>query len=227
MDRKLNSYKGELTPQQIADGINAANKNAYRLARDAELLCDAGRFPSAASLAILSIEEAGKVSILRQLALARSETELAESWREYRLHTKKNVSWLMPELFVKGARRLEDFRLLFDKASDHPYVLDQLKQICFYTDCLGRAHWSIPENHINESLAKGLVQIADILGKPQKEVTVLEIELWIKHIKPVWRTNLTAMKTALIDWSKDMVKHGLSEKNENDMEKFVNAGLFR
>jgi AbiV family abortive infection protein len=227
LDKKLNSYKGKLSPEQIAEGINVANKNAYRLARDAKVLCDAGRYPSAASLAILSIEESGKVSILRKLALARNETELAESWREYRSHTKKNVTWLMPELFVKGARRLEDFRLLFDNASNHPYVLDQLKQIGFYTDCLGKAHWSIPENHIDESIAKGLVQTADILSKPQKEVTALEIELWIKHMKPVWRTNMTAMKAALVGWDKDMIEHGLSEKSTNDMEKFINTGLFR
>jgi len=227
LDKKLNSYKGELSPEQIAEGINAANKNAYRLARDAEVLRDAGRFPSAASLAILSIEESGKVSILRKLALARNETELAESWRDYRSHTKKNVTWLMPQLFIKGARRLEDFLPLFDNASEHPYMLDQLKQIGFYTDCLGEAHWSIPETHIDEAIAKNLVQTADILSKPQKEVTALEIELWIKHMKPVWRTNMTAMKAALIDWDKDMVEHGLSEKGPNDMDKFINTGLFQ
>jgi AbiV family abortive infection protein len=227
LDKKLNSYKGKLSPQQTAEGINAAKRNSHRLARDAELLCNAGRYPSAASLARLSIEESGKVSLLRQLALARNEAELAKSWKEYRSHTNKNITWLMPELFVKGARRLEDFRALFDKASNHPYVLDQLKQIGFYTDCLGKAHWSIPENHIDASIAKGLVQIADILSKPQNEVTVLEIELWIKHLKPVWKTNMTDMKAALIDWDRDMVKHGLSEKSADDMEKFINTGLFQ
>jgi hypothetical protein len=46
-------------------------------------------------------------------------------------------------------------------------------------------------------------------------------------MKPVWRTNMTAMKAALIDWDKDMVEHGLSEKSTNDMEKFINTGLFQ
>lgn len=227
MDKKLNSYKGKLSPKQIAEGINVANKNSYRLARDAEFLCNAGKYPSAASLAILSIEESGKVSILRQMALARNDKEVAESWKDYRSHTKKNVTWLMPELFAKGARRLEDFLLLFEKNSDHPYILDQLKQIGFYTDCLGNANWVTPENYIDDSTAKFLVKIADILSKPQKEVTTLEIELWIQHMKPVWRTNLEAMKAALIAWSEDMVQHGLEEESENDMEKFINKGVFQ
>jgi len=227
LDKKLNGYRGKLSPQQIAEGINVAKKNSYRLVRDAEFLCEAGRYPSAASLAILSIEESGKVSILRQLALARDEKEIAECWRDYRSHTKKNVAWLSPQLFVNGARRLEDFRPLFDAESNHPFLLDQLKQIGFYTDCLGQGHWSIPENQIDESLAKGLVQIADIHSRSQKEVTALEIELWIKHLKPVWKTNMTAMKVAIIDWEKDMVEHGLAEKSENNMEKFINTGLFQ
>jgi hypothetical protein len=56
LEKKLIGYKGTLTPQQIADGINAANKNANRLTSDAKFLLDAGRYPSATSLAILSLE---------------------------------------------------------------------------------------------------------------------------------------------------------------------------
>lgn len=220
LNKKLNGYKGTLTPQQIADGINAANKNANRLANDAKILLDAERYPSATSLAILSIEESGKVSILRSLALARDEKEIAEYWKDYRSHTKKNVSWTFPELFVKGARKLEDFRPLVDETSDHPYVLDQLKQVSFYTDCLGKAHWSIPEDVIEKSLAQSLVQTANIFSENKKDVTALEIELWIKHLKPVWKTSMTAMKIALVNWNKEMIENGLSAEG-NGMEKFV------
>jgi AbiV family abortive infection protein len=227
LEKKLNSYKGALSPQQIAKGINAANKNAYRLARDAEFMFDSGRYPSAASLAILSIEETGKVSILRSLALAKNEKEIADCWRNYRSHTKKNVSWILPELAAKGARRLEDFRQIFDETSKHPYLLDQIRQLGFYTDCVEKAHWSIPESIIEAPLAESLVQIADIFSKNKSEVTTQEIELWIKHMKPVWKTSKVAMKIALMNWNKDMVEHGLSTKNKNDMmEKFVTTGLF-
>jgi hypothetical protein len=69
--KKLDSYKGKLSADQVAAGINAATKNAKRLSEDAALLFEAGRFPSAVSLAILSIEESGKASILRSLRLPR------------------------------------------------------------------------------------------------------------------------------------------------------------
>jgi AbiV family abortive infection protein len=225
LEKKLNGYKGALSPQQIADGINAAKKNAYRLAKDAKFIFDDGKYPSAVSLAILSIEESGKVSILRALSLAKDEKEVAECWRDYRSHTKKNVSWILPELAAKGARRLEELRPIFDETSDHPYLLDQIKQVGFYTDCLGQAHWSIPEDIIEESLAKILVQIAEVFSKNKEEISVLEIELWIKHMKPVWKTSISAMKAALIDWSKDMIENGLSSREVADMERFVNTGL--
>lgn len=68
----LNStgYNGPLSITQIADGKNAALRNAARLAKDARLLVDADRLPSAVSLTILSIEKVGKISILRALAFA-------------------------------------------------------------------------------------------------------------------------------------------------------------
>ncbi len=224
--RKLDSFKGKLSADQVAAGINAAIQNAKRLADDASLLFKAGRFPSAASLAILSIEESGKVSILRSLALAKTNEDIADAWRDYRSHTKKNVSWLLPQLSAQGARKLDDFKSLFEESSDHPYLLDQLKQIAFYTDCLGGAHWSIPQKVIDESLAKMLIHVAELLAR-NKHVSKTEIELWIKHIGPVWKRDPSWMKQALCNWYREMQDVGLAPAGENEMEKFIKSGLWR
>ena len=55
--KKLDQYRGQLSASQAAEGINSAIHNAKRLADDAEFLLKNGRYPSAVSLAILSIEE--------------------------------------------------------------------------------------------------------------------------------------------------------------------------
>jgi AbiV family abortive infection protein len=86
----LSQYQGPLSASQAAEGINIAAANAKRLAEDAKLLLDAGRYPTATSLAMLAIEESGKTSILRHMLLAASENELRECWRRYRKHTEKN-----------------------------------------------------------------------------------------------------------------------------------------
>jgi len=222
--KKLDQYKGKLTPPQIAQLMNAAGRNAKRLVDDANLLLKNGRIPSAACLAILSLEESGKASILRGLALARSAKERAQSWRDYRSHTKKTVNWLLPQLVAQGAKRLEELRPLFDPDAEHTFLLNKLKQVGFYTDCLGKAHCSYPQNVIDDRLAEMLVRIAEIMI-PKREVSSKEIELWIKHLGPTWKGNMAWMKKALENWYGDMKEHGLIQDQEGgiDFQSFIHG----
>jgi hypothetical protein len=81
-------YAGKLTPQQADEGISAASRNTTRLAADARLLFDHGRYASARALAILAIEENGKIPILHGITAA-SELELKSAWNDYRNHKQK------------------------------------------------------------------------------------------------------------------------------------------
>lgn len=225
MSKKLPSYKGKLSFAQIAEGMTAASENAARLAQDAKLLLDAGRLPTACSLAALSIEESGKVSILRAMSLARDDSELKEEWKRYRSHTNKNVQWIFPQLVAEGARKLDDLRPLFDKDAEHPFMLDQIKQLGFYTDCLGnKGHWSIPDEVIDGELAGQLVSTAELLSSvsPTSE---REIELWVEHVGPVWKKDMNWMKRAVANWYEAMQREGLQPDGENGMEKFLHGGI--
>lgn len=221
---RLDQYKGTLSASEVADGINAAIQNAKRLAADAELLLENKRYPSAASIAILSIEESGKVSILRGLSVARGGEDLKESWREYRSHTKKNAAWILADLVKSGARKLEEFRPIFEKDAEHPLLLDQVKQLGFYTDCLSKKHWSTPEVVIDENLAEMMVGIAKIFVS-DKIITEQEIELWIKHIGPVWKQNMGWMQQALENWYHEMQECGLAPDGENAMKEFIQGKI--
>ena len=216
-------YRGALSVAQVAEGMNAATQNASRLASDARLLFSNGRWPSASSMAVLSIEESGKVVILRRF-LTSTDEERKSLWKEYRWHTSKNINWILPELVAKGARKLDDFLAIVDKDSDHPIVLDTLKQIGFYSDCLGKGHWSLPQEVVGEELAAKLVQTAELLA-PQRAISIRELELWVKHMGPAWGTTPAAMKSALVQWYAEMQREGLSPAGENPMETFVNEGL--
>jgi len=174
-------------------------------------------------MAVLSIEEAGKVVILRRFLTCKDE-ERKSLWKEYRSHTRKNLNWILPDLVAKGARKLDDFRAIVDKDSDHPLVLDTLKQIGFYSDCLGKGHWSLPQEVIVEELAENLVQTAELLA-PQRAISIRELELWVKHVSPAWGTTLAAMKSALVQWYAEMQREGLSPAGVNQMEIFVHEGL--
>lgn len=219
--KRLNQYKGRLSSPQIAQGMNAARLNAKRLARDAVLLLENGSFPAATSVAALAIEEAGEVSILRGLAVARNEQDLKDAWREYRSHTSKNAMWILIDLVTKGARKLDDFKPIFDPTSDHPEVLDQLKQLGLYTDCLGDAHWSVPEQVVDEKLARFIVSAAQVLTASEREVTPREVELWVEHIGPVWKGHFSWMRKALENWHGEMQASGLVPPGDSGMSEFV------
>ena len=218
---KLSHYNGELSAAQVADGMNAACRNARRLADDAKLLLDAGRYPTAASIAVLSIEESGKKSVLRGLAFAPNKEARRSAWKGYRSHRSKNVAWILPDLIAKGARDLDSLRPVTDPSAGHTTLLEQVKQLSLYTDCLGDAHWSEPEKFVDENMSRDLVEIADIFARI-KVVTAKEIELWVKHMRPATHgTSLERMKTALLDWFAAMRENSLLEDEDFPVEAFV------
>jgi len=224
--KKLDQFRGKLTPAKIAAGMTAACANAHRLAKAARLLLENGHYALSASIAAISIEEAGKPTILRALAMATSEQQLSQCWRDFRTHTRKNLMWLLPQLVSQGARKLDDFRPLFEDDAEHPFLLDQVKQIGFYTDCLGKAHWSIPSDVIDKSLATMMVSIAEILGK-EKSHSETEVQLWIKHMAHVQKRPKELVEHALAQWYKDMQAHGLLPEGKNEMEDFILTGLHK
>lgn len=227
MSKKLDQYAGTLTLDLIADGINRARANAKRLCEDAKLLFDAERYPSALSLAILSIEESGKQSILRSMVSDIRNEHTKTLWREYRSHTKKNFKWTATQHVVPSKpTKLSDFADVFDDKSDHPQVLDQLKQLSLYTDCLGAGKWSSPEEAIDKELAQGILNIARIHAAGDKEITPRELQLWQTIVGDLnsFRSQEDA-NAALIRWYAAMQVEGLIDAGPNMMERFVKHGL--
>lgn len=220
MSKKLDQYRERLAPQEIAAGMNAARDNAERLLSDAKILFKHDSFARALALAALSIEESGKMSILRGLALARSPEEARLEWKAYRSHTSKNRWWPFLDFVKAGARKLGDFRALVQDSQEHPFLLDQLKQIAFYTDCLGKKHWSVPDAVVDKELAQQILLSAEAL-LPKRAVCTREIELWVEHLGPVWKGPMEVMETALISWHRKMCEEGLALRDPTDMEKFI------
>ena len=52
-------------------------------------------------------------------------------------------------------------------------------------------------------------------------VTVKEVELWIKHMRPVYGAPLDEMKAALLDWYSEMRENNLWEDGDISVEAFV------
>jgi AbiV family abortive infection protein len=208
-------YKDKLDAKLGAEGIRFAKENAQTLLEDAELLFQNGRIERSVSLAILSIEESGKPSIIRSILLTDNPKELKKEWQNYRKHTAKNLSWIFPELFYKGARKLEDFRPLFDPTSNHGQLLDNLKQLSFYTDIFSSKKWTIPKNVIDKELAEMILLSARVLSSQDEGIDSEEgLKLWIKHMKPVWNKGMELMKHTLIECYKQAAELGIIKKEK-------------
>lgn len=219
MKNPLKGYHGPLNSEQIAEGINVARRNAYRLLNDAKLLLDMHRYPTATALAVLSIEESGKVSILRGLIGQTSEETLRNQWRAYRDHRSKNGAYILPDLISKGARYLDDLWEVVNRNGEHTSILNSVKQLGFYTDCYGKAHWSEPEKVIDNNLAQSIVQTAKLLARPENVVTVREIELWESLVVPVIMTSNASY--GLLRWATMMYEEGLSTILPKDFSQFL------
>lgn len=223
--RWLPRYVGQLTPSQVAAAINAANANARRLAGDADLLLGSGRFPSAAALAILAIEETGKYTILQSLALARTEEERSGYWRDFYNHWSKNAEWVLPAFeALMQPRTARDYTPVYDDVAPHRVLLDQLKQQSFYSDFDMKGDPLSPESIVDEEVAKGLVQIARDLTKRRRNVRPEEIELIIKHVGPVWKTTPNLIRKGFEAFFKEAAARGYLSADEASIKEFLGGG---
>jgi AbiV family abortive infection protein len=213
-------YKGPLTPVQAAEGMNAARRNAMRLLGDARFLFDGSRQHSALALAILSIEESGKLPWIRRIVLATEEGELKELWRGYRDHQSKNNAWIVPDLAVKGARKLDDLRIIFDKSSDHPELLDGVKQLATYTECFEGSKWSEPNDFGTKEMVERILFAAATLV-PKRDTTVREMELWVESMR---RYSNATSREGLIDFFKAMIAEGMTKFGVEDIQFFLDEG---
>ncbi len=132
--------------------------------------------------------------------------------------------WILPDTIKGGATRFEEFRSLFEEDTDHPLILDQIKQVSFYTDCLGSVRWTEPENAIDRATAEMVIRIARTVSR-RDQVASREIELWVKHLKPVWMGSMEWMIKAVINWYAEMQAEGLKPEGSNEMDEFLRNGI--
>lgn len=213
---KGRQFTQKLSIKLATEISNGALENAKSLYEDAKLLYDNEKYARAISLAILSIEESGKPSIIRSILLEDDPKELSKLWKSYRRHQDKNSMWIIPELILKGAKKIDDLRKVVDKDSDHFQILDDLKQLCFYSDVFTKGKLSIPQNVATKEIAQSIVEIARI---NIKEVLFTEesLEIWVKHLKPVWKQEMHKMKLAVKNCyleleTKKIIEEGMASK---------------
>lgn len=175
-------YEEALDPAQQAAGVSAALANARDLLTDARLLLGSERWPRAAALAVLSVEECWKAAFLSISPGPLDGSDagaLREFWRDYyRRHTAKsgvaqNFDLFSREFTLQELRSLP--RLLGPAA-------ERTKQAGLYSDYrrdAGGARATSPAGEVSEGLARAAVELADAslaLISPLEPVMLLSAE---------------------------------------------------
>ena len=68
------------------------------------------------------------------------------------------------------------------------------------------------------------MQTAKLFARDHK-YSQRELELWVEHIAPVWKKNMSWMQQALINWNRAMEEAGLTETSTQAMDNFVRDGM--
>jgi AbiV family abortive infection protein len=213
---KERRYNQRLTPKKAAEGIKTILKNARSLLSDAQLLFDNNKYERATVLAILAIEEFGKVPIIRSILLENDQKELNKEWKRFRSHYEKNWGLAVSDYVTHNSNNIEDFRPIFEN-NDYGKVFDQLKQLGIYTDLFKNGNWSSPDKVITIEIATSILTSAkSFAGKGEQAMTTeQELELWIKHLKPVWKKDMLEMKQALINCYDEAESLGVLSVSQN------------
>lgn len=158
-----NQFSTAITYKEAADGISIAIQNSKELLEDAEILMNNKRYPRAISLSVLAIEEYGKVEKIKELLLSKQMA--SKIWKDLRNHKSKNFYWMFPLLKQMGVNDPELIAEFTSPKGDGANFLDQLKQICFYTEAVNNpdkkgCYWWLPSEITNLDVAKFYCQLA-------------------------------------------------------------------
>lgn len=125
-------FKGQpLDKKQIATGMHLCYINAKALADESRLLKENGYHARALSLAILALEELGKIPLICNMILYRKDDAEAwrKAWKEFQAHRSKLGVWT-----VYGKRLLNMLGKSYE--SEFPSgiepLADKFKQLGFY-----------------------------------------------------------------------------------------------
>lgn len=204
-------YRGLLTPEQLAEGMTAANHNAARLLEGAELLAERAHWSSAAALAVFAIEETAKEEILR--ALATRPGDATKFWRAFTSHRDKGdlaaVAWAREDASVMEL-------LVVTLASGLGVVgrgVEAVKWRALYVDCLatdaGPLWWTPERMRAADALA--MLETARRVVR-RRVVSAEEVHILIRHMAPVVGAPWDDVNRAQARYLREVVDQGLREK---------------
>jgi AbiV family abortive infection protein len=167
-------FAGKVSPDDAIKGARLTQANALRLIADARLLLEAGRYPSAAMLAVMALDEIAKLFHALTLAAVDSPSVLAAGWKEFR-NSPRRFPWsLLQSVSCDGA--LESI-----SDADLDDMLDFVRRLGSAVEIVDPGLWIDPAELISRELAASVVETAALICN--RRVDTKAMEIWIYAVR--------------------------------------------
>lgn len=179
-------YRGKLTIDQAAEGIQKVIENAEDLLDDSLILFKASKFPRAISLAIMAVEEVSKIEIIKKILLANGIE--GRIWKEFKNHKTKNHTWYFPVL-KKFSVANNDVKHFVGAKSNWVKRIDDLKNQTLYLNANRKNdgldfEWNLPKTLVQKDFC-GMFLVAAIEVVNDDRITwdSDSLEIFTRHWK--------------------------------------------
>jgi AbiV family abortive infection protein len=206
-----------LTPTEMGRGIAAANRNARRLLGDAILLYENYRYPSAAALATLAMEESAKWWALLHVTVLQDAKAIANAWRDHRRHVTKLDRAIA---IVKDAFERSGGEVVATPSTELARATQALKERCIYTDFIKDRRWTEPSGACDAALCRGHLGGALVMVT-RYHITGRYLGSAFQGIAGrLHEPQEEAAKQAMIAWSQGSEASALAEEDDAENEAF-------
>ncbi len=150
MKNFLSGFKGQpLNKEQIAKGMHLCYMNAMSLVDESRLLKENGYYARALSLAILALEELGKIPLIFNMILCPADDAEAwrKSWEEFQSHKSKLG---IMTIYGKQVLRALGESFKTELPSGIEPLANKLKQLGFYVSFF-KDRFVLPEDFAKEN----------------------------------------------------------------------------
>ncbi len=165
-------FTGGISAADAIKGAQLLQENAVRLLVDAKLLLSAKRYPSAAMVAVMALDELSRFFHPLTLAKVHAPKQLAEGWRQFR-SGRRTFPWsAFQRTGQRGANSMSD--------AETNEMLSFISSLGRGVDFIEPGLWIDPSILVSRELATSIVGTAEMFC--QNMVEPRSMDIWMEAI---------------------------------------------
>jgi AbiV family abortive infection protein len=195
-------FTGPLSVTSAIKGAQLLQENAARLTEDAKLLLQAKRYPSAAMMAVMALNELSRIFHPLILASLRTPKQLVAGWKQFRSN-RHDFAW---SIFQRRIDWLVAGAMSDQEVND---MLSFISALGSGAEYIAPGLWIDPNELITAELAASIVGTAELFCK--KTVKPRSMEIWMETVGSLPRN--ATIEVALKKYQAMLESEGLAQES--------------